>query len=189
MGQAHYTEGMTVNTRGIPQTLDGQSNNLVKPFLLSNIIDVQLSCVFEKKGHMITGLTLSHTHKGQGYQSFPSFLVKGGEAHKHVGQFLAHLGELADGEAFRVRLFSLSLTSTTFAWYAALPPNSITSWNDLESKFHEHFFREYELGLADLASVRQGREELVIDYIRRFRDTRNRCFQIRVADRASRASL
>jgi hypothetical protein len=26
MGQAHYTEGMTVNTRGIPQTLDGQSN-------------------------------------------------------------------------------------------------------------------------------------------------------------------
>jgi hypothetical protein len=27
MGQAHYTEGMTVNTRGIPQTLDGQSNN------------------------------------------------------------------------------------------------------------------------------------------------------------------
>jgi hypothetical protein len=27
MGQAHYTEGMTVNTRGIPQTLDGQSNS------------------------------------------------------------------------------------------------------------------------------------------------------------------
>jgi hypothetical protein len=27
MGQAHYTEGMRVNTRGIPQTLDGQSNS------------------------------------------------------------------------------------------------------------------------------------------------------------------
>jgi hypothetical protein len=35
------------------------------------------------------------------------------------------------------------------------------------------FFGEYELGLADLASVRQGREESVNDYIRRSRDTRN----------------
>jgi hypothetical protein len=91
---------------------------------------------------------------------------------------------LADGEAFRVRLFSLSFTGIAFAWYAALPPNSINFWNDLESKFHEHFFfGEYELGLADLASVRQGREESVNNYIRRFRDTRNWCFRIRVADK------
>jgi hypothetical protein len=61
---------------------------------------------------------------------------------------------LADKEAFHVRLFSLSFTGTSFAWYAALPPNSINSWNDLGSKFHEHFFsRECELGLANLASV------------------------------------
>jgi hypothetical protein len=65
-----------------------------------------------------------------------------------------------------------------------LPPNSINSWNDLESKFHEHFFsREYELGLADLALVRQRREESINDYIWRFWDTRNRCFQIQVADK------
>jgi hypothetical protein len=108
----------------------------------------------------------------------------GRSTHEHIGQFLAHLGELADGEAFRVRLFSLSLTGTAFAWYAVVPPNSINSWNDLESKLHEHFFSgEYELGLADLASVRQGREELVNDYIRRIRDTRNRCFRIHVADK------
>jgi hypothetical protein len=31
-----------------------------------------------------------------------------------MGQFLEQLGELADKEAFCVRLFSLSLTSTTF---------------------------------------------------------------------------
>jgi hypothetical protein len=73
----------------------------------------------------------------------------GRSTHKHIGQFLAHLGELADGEAFRVRLFSLSLIGTTFAWYAALSPNSINYRNDLESKFHEHL----ELGLADLALV------------------------------------
>jgi hypothetical protein len=39
---------------------------------------------------------------------------------------------LADTEAFRVRLFSLSLTGIAFTWYATFPPNSILSWGDLE---------------------------------------------------------
>jgi hypothetical protein len=43
------------------------------------------------------------------------------------------------------------------------------------------FPREYELGLVDLALVRQGHEESVNDYIQRFWDTRNRCFRIHVA--------
>jgi hypothetical protein len=61
---------------------------------------------------------------------------------------------MAYGEAFRVHLFALSLTGTAFAWFAALPLNSINFWNDLESKFHEHFFsEEYELGMADLAAI------------------------------------
>jgi hypothetical protein len=78
----------------------------------------------------------------------------GRSTHEHVGHFLAHLDELADGKAFRVRLFSLSLTGTAFAWYATLQPKTINSWNDLESKFYKHFFsKEYELGLADLALV------------------------------------
>jgi hypothetical protein len=90
-----------------------------------------------------------------------------------MGQFLAHLGKLVDGEAFCVRLFSLSLTGITFAWYATQPHNSINSWNDLES-IMSISSEEYELGLADLASVRQGPKESIKDYIRRFRDTRNR---------------
>jgi hypothetical protein len=116
---------------------------------------------------------------------FSKFSSEGGKStHEHISQFIAHLGELADGEAYRVRLFSLSLTDTAFAWYAALPPNSINSWGELERKFYEHFFSgEHELELADLASVRQGPEESVNDYIRRFRDTRNRCFQIHVAEK------
>jgi hypothetical protein len=36
------------------------------------------------KSHMITGLTLSHTHNGQGYQSFLCFLVKVVEAHMNM---------------------------------------------------------------------------------------------------------
>jgi hypothetical protein len=94
--------------------------------------------------------------QGARIPEFSKFFGENGRStHEHIGQFLAHLGELANGKAFRVHLFSLSLTGTAFAWYAALPPNSINSWNDLESKFHEHFFSgEYELGLANLALVR-----------------------------------
>jgi hypothetical protein len=94
---------------------------------------------------------------------------QGNSTREHIDQFLAHLGELADTEAFRVRLFSLSLTGTAFTWYAMLPSNSILSWGDLEQKFHEHFFfGDYELDLVDLVTLPQEKDELVSDYIRRF---------------------
>jgi hypothetical protein len=96
---------------------------------------------------------------------------------EHIGQFLAQLGELADTEAFRVHLFSLSLSGTLFAWYAILPPNAILSWGDLEQKFHGNFFSDdYELDLVDLMTLRQGKDESVNDFTWRFWDTRNRCF-------------
>jgi hypothetical protein len=91
---------------------------------------------------------------------------------------------LADTEAFRVRLVLLSLTGTTFALYVILPPNSILLWGDLEQKFHDHFFSgDYELDLVDLVALRQGKDESINEYIRRFRDTRNRCFQIHLAEK------
>jgi hypothetical protein len=66
--------------------------------------------------------------QGAKIPEFSKFSGENGRStHEHIGQFLAHLGELADGEAFHVRLFSLSLTGTAFAWYAILPPNSINS--------------------------------------------------------------
>jgi hypothetical protein len=109
---------------------------------------------------------------------------QGKSTREHIDQFLAQLGELANTEAFRVRLFSLSLTGTAFTWYATLPPNSILSWGDLEQKFHEHFFSgDYELDLVDSVALRQEKDESVSDYIRRFRDTRNRCFQIHLIDK------
>jgi hypothetical protein len=79
---------------------------------------------------------------------------QGKSTREHIDQFLAQLGELADTEAFRVRLFSLTLTRTAFTWYATLPPNSILSWGDLEQKFHEHFFsHDYEVDLVDLVAL------------------------------------
>jgi hypothetical protein len=126
-----------------------------------------------------------HIRKGPGYRISPEFFGEGRKnTHEDVSQFLAHLGELADKESYCICLFLLSLTDTAFAWYAALPHNSINSWEELEQNFYEHFFSgEHELELADLASVRQGNRESINGYIRSFRDNRNWCFQIHVTDK------
>jgi hypothetical protein len=57
-------------------------------------------------------LGVSMVPGGQSYRK-PEFAKFSGDQGKntreHIGQFLAQLGELTDTEAFRVRLFSLSL--------------------------------------------------------------------------------
>jgi hypothetical protein len=51
---------------------------------------------------------------------------------EHVSQYLAQLGKAGFVEALRIRLFSLSLTGTTFAWFSSLPAHSIYRWEPLE---------------------------------------------------------
>ena len=51
--------------------------------------------------------------------------------------------------------------------FSSLVPNFIGSWEQLEQKFHEHFFYGHdELKLSHLTSVRQSRDKSVNDYIR-----------------------
>jgi hypothetical protein len=55
---------------------------------------------------------------------------------------------------------------------------------ELEEKFHDHLFSgDYDLDLVDLVALRQGKDESVNEYIQRFRDTRNWCFQIHLAEK------
>ena len=74
----------------------------------------------------------------------PEFVKFSGEdtrsTFEHISQYLAQLGEAGSINELKVRLFSLSLTGTAFSWFSSLAPNSIVSWEQLEQKFHEHFF-------------------------------------------------
>ena len=61
---------------------------------------------------------------------------------------------------------------------------SVRTWADLEQKFHDCFFNgETELKLSHLTSVKQKIHDGVSEYIRRFRDTRNRCYSLTISDR------
>ena len=101
---------------------------------------------------------------------------------EHVRQFLAQCSQVGTSDVYRVKLFPLSLSGTAFTWFTSLAPNSISTWAQLEQKFHEYFYRgETELRLSDLTMVRQKYNEHVDDYIRRFRDVKIRCFSLNLA--------
>lgn len=102
---------------------------------------------------------------------------------EHISQYLAQLGELADEPALKVWLFPLSLSGPAFSWFASLPFESITSWGDLENKFHTYFNSGItERGLADLVDLKQGNTEPASHFIQRFRDMRNQCYSLALSD-------
>ena len=79
---------------------------------------------------------------------------------EHISQYLPQLGEDGSINELKFCLFSLSLTRSTFSWFSTLAPNSITSWEQLEQKFHDHFFfGSYELKLSHLTLVKQMHDE------------------------------
>jgi hypothetical protein len=107
----------------------------------------------------------------------PEFVKFTGEdnrtASEHVRQFLAQMGEASSADYLKVRLFPLSLSGIAFLWFSALPPGSILTWAHLEQRFHDHFYSgENELKLSHLTSVKQQHDESIVDYIKRFRDTK-----------------
>jgi hypothetical protein len=102
---------------------------------------------------------------------------------EHISQYTAQLGEASTYNSLKVRLFSLSLTGTAFAWFSSLAPNSIDSWDQLQQKFHDHFFRgSYQLKLTYLTLVRQNKEESVSYYLKRFKEVKKCCFNLSLTD-------
>jgi hypothetical protein len=123
----------------------------------------------------------------RGYR-VPEFSKFSGEDGKttleHAGQFILQCGEASAKDALKLKMFSLSLSGTTFTWFTSLAPNSIFTWAELEHKFHEYFYSgDTELRLSHLTTIKQKHNAPVADYIWRFRDTRNRCFNLNISDK------
>jgi hypothetical protein len=64
----------------------------------------------------------------RGYR-VPEFSKFSGEDGKitleHVSQFILQCGEASPNDAFKLRMFPLSLSGTAFTWFTSLAPNSI----------------------------------------------------------------
>jgi len=102
---------------------------------------------------------------------------------EHISRYLAQLGDISNQEIFRVRFFSLSLSGPAFTWYTSLVNGSVTGWEDLGKKFHAYFFTGIgEKKLTDLTMMRQRNNESGLEYLQRFRHTRNMCFTLTLPD-------
>jgi hypothetical protein len=81
-------------------------------------------------------------------------------------------------------MFPLSLSGTAFTWFTSLASNSIFTWAQLVQKFHEYFYSgNTKLRLSHLTAIKQKHNEFAAKYIRRFRDTRNQCFNLNISDK------
>jgi hypothetical protein len=126
-------------------------------------------------------------HYPRGYR-IPEFSMFSGDDCKttleHVGQFILQCGEASSNDSLKLRMLPLSLSDTAFTWFTSLAPNSIFTWAQLEQRFHEYFyFGDTELILSHLTIIKQKHNEYAIEYIRRFIDTRNRCFNLNISDK------
>jgi hypothetical protein len=121
----------------------------------------------------------------RGYR-VPEFSKFSGEDCKttldHVGQFILQCGEASANDTLKLRMFPLSLSGTAFTWFTSLAPNSVFIWAHLEQKFYEYFYSgNTELRLSHLIAIKQKHAEPIADYIRRFKDTRNLCFNMNIS--------
>ena len=74
---------------------------------------------------------------------------------EHINRFIIQCGEVAQQDALKVRLFSMSLSGSAFTWFTTLPANSIIYWADLEKQFHQFFYSgKEEMKLTDLTNLR-----------------------------------
>jgi hypothetical protein len=103
---------------------------------------------------------------------------------EHVSQFILQCGEANANDALKLGMFRLSLSRTIFIWFTSLTPNYIFTWAQLEQKFHEYFYSgDTDLRLSHLTIIKQKHNEPIADYIGRFRDTKNQCFNLNIFDK------
>jgi hypothetical protein len=104
--------------------------------------------------------------------------------YEHIGQFLSQVNDVGNTDMHKIRTFLLCLNGAAINWLTSLPPNSIDSWVSLEQKFHDHFYNgEVELRLSDLTSLRLKYTETISNYLKRFREVRNRCYNLTIAEK------
>ncbi|KAL9411530.1 hypothetical protein AB3S75_045182 [Citrus x aurantiifolia] len=80
-------------------------------------------------------------------------------------------------ETLRVRLFPFSLRDRARAWLNSLPPDSITTWNDLADKFLMKYFPPTKNAKLrnEITSFHQLEDESLCDACERFKELLRRC--------------
>ncbi|KAL2497497.1 Retrotrans gag domain-containing protein [Abeliophyllum distichum] len=107
-----------------------------------------------------------------GYQP-PKFQCFDGEGNpkQHVAHFIETCNKAGTYNDTMAKQFVRSLRGAAFEWYTDLPAGSIDSWDQLEREFLTRFYSTGRtVSLPELARTKQSKEELVEEYIERWRN-------------------
>jgi len=92
-------------------------------------------------------------------------------SNQHMYYFRFQTSNVIDNDAIMARLFIGTLKEVAFYWFRSLPPGTINSWIDLETRFLSCLYEDdTEVTMEKLLSTVQQKGESVRDYIERFRN-------------------
>jgi len=94
-----------------------------------------------------------------------------GNPRQHVAHFVETFNNARTNGDLMVKLFVRSLKGNAFDWYTDIESGSIDTWEQLEREFLNLFYSTRRVvSMIELTNARQWKEELVIDYIHRWRN-------------------
>ena len=97
-------------------------------------------------------------------------------SNQHIYYFRSQTGNVIDNDAIMARLFIGTLKGVVFDLFRSLPPSSINSWIDLETRFLSRFYEnDTKVTMDKLLSTVQRKGESVRDYIEQFRNLSLMC--------------
>ncbi|CAL8152314.1 unnamed protein product [Prunus armeniaca] len=112
----------------------------------------------------------------------PNFTLFNGEdpyasSVEHIGRFSVQCIAIENNPLLKLRLFRNSLSGQAFTWYTSLPANSVQTWEQMESVFHDYYYRiQLEVTISDLATLKQSEDKPAQDFITRFRKLKMKCW-------------
>ncbi|CAL2259836.1 unnamed protein product [Prunus armeniaca] len=95
---------------------------------------------------------------------------------EHIGRFYVQCIAIENNPLLKLRLFGNSLSGQAFTWYTNLPANSVQTWEQMESVFHDYYYRiQPEVTISDLAALKQTEDEPAQDFTTRFMKLKMKC--------------
>jgi hypothetical protein len=94
----------------------------------------------------------------------------------HIAHFMETYNNIETNGDLMVKQFVRSLKCNAFDWYIDLESGLIDNWEKLEREFLNRFYSTRRVvSIIKLTNTRQWKEELVIDYIHRWRNLSLNC--------------
>lgn len=112
----------------------------------------------------------------------PPFVLYSGQsrAQEHICRYKTSMGLVTTNKAVLCKAFPSTLSNRTLTWFTLLKQGTIDSWKLLKKSFMDKFNTAGIIPKTrgDLANVKQRDDEILLEYLKRFRRYMTRLMQL-----------